>query len=95
MTRICQLAQLILDFYREEPLQLRQLAPLRNCKVFRRWGVLYIRCYNSETVAAIMNGGLLIAEPVARLRLAKKIIILNNKNFSVAVFPVDFSKINA
>jgi hypothetical protein len=94
MNRICQLAQLILDFYREEPQQLRQLRPLRNCKVFRRWGVLYIRCDNQETAAALMNAGLAIAEPVARLRLAKKITILTN-NTSVAVFPVDYSKINA
>jgi hypothetical protein len=94
MNRICQLAQLILDFYREEPQQLRQLRPLRNCKVFRRWGVLYIRCDNQETAAALMNTGLAIAEPVARLRLAKKITILTN-NTSVAVFPVDYSKINA
>jgi hypothetical protein len=94
MNRICQLAQLILDFYREEPLQLQQLKALQTCKVFRRWGVLYIRCRNSETVAAIVDAGLLIAEPVARLRLAKKITILNN-NTSVAAFPVDLSKINA
>ncbi len=94
MNRICQLAQLILDFYREEPQQLRQLRPLRNCKVFRRWGVLYIRCDNQETAAALMNAGLAIAEPVARLRLAKKITLLTN-NTSVAVFPVDYSKINA
>ncbi|MBD0266126.1 MAG: hypothetical protein ICV78_26440 [Tolypothrix sp. Co-bin9] len=94
MNSICQLAQLILDFYREEPQQLRQLRPLRNCKVFRRWGVLYIRCDNQETAAALMNAGLAIAEPVARLRLAKKITLLTN-NTSVAVFPVDYSKINA
>lgn len=93
MNRICQLAQLILDFYREEPQQLRQLAPLRTCKVFRRWGVLYIRCYTQETAAALVDVGLVIIEPVARLRLSKKIIILNN-NTSVAMLPVDLSKIN-
>lgn len=94
MKRICQLAQLILDFYREEPKELRQLEPLRTCKVFRRWGVLYIRCRNQEVASAIINAGSLISEPVARLRLAKKITVLNN-NTSVAAFPVDFSKINA
>ena len=94
MNRICQLAQLILDFYREEPQQLKQLEPLRTCKVYRRWGVLYIRCQNSETAAALMKLGLEIAEPVARLRLSKKITILTNST-STAVYPVDFSKINA
>ena len=94
MKRICQLAQLILDFYREEPKELRKLQPLRNCKVFRRWGVLYIRCRNQDVAAAIIDAGSLISEPVARLRLAKKITVLNN-NTSVAAFPVDFSKINA
>jgi hypothetical protein len=94
MNRICQLAQLILDFYREEPQQLRQLKSLRSCQVFRRWGILYIRCQNQETAAELVDAGLAIAEPVARLRLAKKITILTN-NTSVAVFPVDFSKISA
>ena len=93
MRHICQLAQLILDFYREEPRELRLLEPLRICQVFRRWGVLYIRCPNSETLSAIVDAGAEIAEPVARLRLAKKITVLNN-NTSVAAFPVDFSKIN-
>lgn len=94
MRRICQLAQLILDYYRENPKELRQLEPLRMCKVFRRWGVLYIRCPNAETVNAIVDAGLAIAEPVARLRLAKKITVLNH-NTSVVTFPVDFKKINA
>lgn len=94
MNRICQLAQLILDFYREEPQQLRQLELLRDCQVFRRWGVLYIRCPNQKTAGAIVDAGLAITEPVVRLRLAKKITILNN-NISFAVFPVDYSKINA
>jgi hypothetical protein len=94
MNRICQLAHLILDFYREEPRELRQLEPLRACKVFRRWGVLYIRCHNQATAAAMLDAGLLLAEPVARLRLAKKITLLNN-NTTIAVFPVDFSKISA
>jgi hypothetical protein len=34
---------------------------------------LYIRCHNQETAAALMKAGLAIAEPVARLRLAKKL----------------------
>jgi hypothetical protein len=93
MNRIAQLAHLILDFYREEPYQLRQLKSLRACPVFRRWGVLYIRCPNQQTAAELMKAGVLIAEPVARLRLAKKITILDNHT-SVAVFPVDFKKIN-
>ncbi|HEY9637040.1 MAG TPA: hypothetical protein V6D14_26810 [Coleofasciculaceae cyanobacterium] len=93
MNRISQLAHLILDFYREEPQQLRLLAPLRTCPVFRRWGVLYIRCPNQATATAIMKAGVLIAEPVARLRLAKKITILDNHT-SVAIFPVNFKKID-
>ncbi len=92
MNRICQLAQLILDFYREEPQQLRQLEALRICKVFRRWGKLYIRCPDQESAAAIMKAGMAIAEPVARLRLSKKITILLN-NGTVAVLPVDFTKV--
>lgn len=92
MNRICQLAQLILDFYREEPQQLRELEALRICKVFRRWGKLYIRCPDQASAAAIMNAGMAIAEPVARLRLSKKITVLLN-NSTVAVLPVDFTKV--
>lgn len=93
MNRISQLAHLILDYYREEPQQLKQLQPLNSCKVFRRWGILYIRCNNQATATAVMEAGIAIAEPVARLRLAKKISILTN-NASVAMFPVDFKKIS-
>ncbi|HEY9651422.1 MAG TPA: hypothetical protein V6C95_12215 [Coleofasciculaceae cyanobacterium] len=92
MNRISQLALLILDFYREEPQELRLLEPLRACQVFRRWGVLYIRCPNLGIATEIANACWAIAEPVARLRLSKKIIVLNN-NTSIAVFPVDFSQI--
>ena len=94
MNRISQLAHLILDFYREEPRELRQLAPLKTCKVFRRWGVLYIRCQTQETAAAMANACQAIAEPVARLRLAKKIVVLTHQS-SVAEFAVDFKKISA
>lgn len=89
-----QLARLILSFYREEPDQLKLLEPLRSCKVFRRWGVLYIRCHNRETAAALAQLCQTIAEPVARLRLAKKITVLT-QNASVTMFPIDFSKISA
>ncbi|MGB7442393.1 MAG: hypothetical protein WA919_15120 [Coleofasciculaceae cyanobacterium] len=89
-----QLARLILSFYREEPEQLKLLEPLRACQVFRRWGVLYIRCKNRETAAALAKACQAIAEPVARLRLAKKITVLT-QNTSVKMFPIDLSKINA
>lgn len=94
MYRISQLAQLILDYYREEPRQLQQLKPLRACKVFRRWGVLYIRCPNQSMAASLRKEAAAIAEPVARLRIAKKITLITN-NTSVATFAVDFKKINA
>lgn len=93
MNRISQLSLLILDFYREDPQELQLLKPLRTCQVFRRWGVLYIRCHSQETAAAIKKACPAIADPVARLRLAKKITVLNN-NSTFAIFPVDFSKIS-
>jgi len=94
MNRNSQLARLILNFYREEPQQLRQLEPLRTCKVFRRWGVLYIRCHNRETAAALADACQAIAEPIARLRLAKKITVLTKNNL-FTTFAIDFSKISA
>ncbi|MGQ4650555.1 hypothetical protein [Lyngbya aestuarii] len=94
MNRDSQLARLILNFYREEPQQLQQLELLRTCKVFRRWGVLYIRCHNRETAAALAGACQTIAEPIARLRLAKKITILTKNNL-LTTFAIDFSKISA
>jgi ribosomal protein L36 len=94
MNRTSQLASLILSFYREEPEELRKLSLLRTCKVFRRWGVLYIRCQNRETAAKLRDRCCAIAEPVAKLRLAKKITILVNKH-SFAEFPVDIKRISA
>ena len=94
MNRNSRLARLILSFYREDPQQLQQLELLRTCNVFRRWGVLYIRSQNPKTAATLADACEMIAQPVARLRLAKKIMISTN-NTSVAVFPIDFNKINA
>jgi hypothetical protein len=94
MYTVSQLTKVILDFYREEAQDLQRLQPLLNCQVFRRWGILYIRCPNADTVMRLMDECLAIAAPVAQLRLAKKINLLH-QNITVASLPVDFRQIKA
>lgn len=82
-----QLTRLILDYYRENLQELQQLKRLHSCKVFRRWGVLNIRCTNRETADALIKSHQILKEPIAQLRLAQKIRILVD-NTAVAVLPV-------
>lgn len=71
-----QLTRLILDFYRENPFELKQLSILYSCKLSRWWGVLRIHCRDHQAAAAVIAAGDLIREPIAQLRLAHHIKIL-------------------
>lgn len=71
-----QLTRLILDFYRENPFELKQLSVLYSCKLSRWWGVLRIHCRDMQTAEAIIKASGLIKEPIAQLRLAHQIKIL-------------------
>ena len=71
-----QLTRLILDFYRENPVELKQLSLLYSCKLSRWWGVLRIHCRDMQTAEALVARGALIREPIAQLRLAHQIKIL-------------------
>ncbi len=82
-----QLTRLILDFYREDPLECRQLSILHSCKLSRWWGVLRIHCQDMHTAKLVMAASKLISEPVIQLRLAHQIKILV-KGDAVASFPV-------
>jgi hypothetical protein len=87
-----QLTQLILDFYREDPLELQQLHALHTCKLTRRWGVLRIDCRNAEIAERIAAASAVLKEPIAQLRLAQQIKILAN-GILVATLPVQSSRI--
>ena len=87
MKRPSQLTRLIWDFYRENQGELRQVLPLAQCRVFRRWGVLHIQCLNREMAEAIAKAYNLVREPVIQLRLAHTIKIQTDRN-SVAVVDV-------
>ncbi len=82
-----QLIRLILDFYREDLSQRKQLEPLESCEVSRWWGVLYIRCGNQKTADAVLQARSLIEQPIALLRLAQKIKIQVGKH-TMAAFAV-------
>lgn len=71
-----QLTRLIMDFYRENPTELKQLAVLYSCKLSRWWGVLRIHCRDRQTAETLISIGALIREPIAQLRLAHQIKIL-------------------
>ena len=71
-----QLTRLILDFYRENPIELKQLSILYSCKLSRWWGVLRIHCRDMQSAEAIVKASPLIREPIAQLRLAHQIKVL-------------------
>ncbi|MGB3240571.1 MAG: hypothetical protein WBB29_19930 [Geitlerinemataceae cyanobacterium] len=88
MNRPSQLARLILDFYRENPIEWQQLKPLETCQLFRWWGVLYIRCPDEDTAMAAIEGHLWLEEPILQLRLARQVRILVGRQLWAA-FSID------
>ncbi|NJL40269.1 MAG: hypothetical protein HC879_20215 [Leptolyngbyaceae cyanobacterium SL_5_9] len=87
-----QLTQLILDFYREDLTELKQLDALQSCHISRRWGVLRVNCRTQDAASALTAAGHILKEPVAQLRLAQQIKILLNGSL-VAALPVDPSRL--
>ncbi len=83
-----QLVRLILDFYREDPEEYRAIAVLQNCHLSRRWGTLRITCDDARTAEDLIRAIDCIREPVAKLRLAKRMKILVDGVFT-QVFPVN------
>ncbi len=73
-----QLTRLILDFYREDPAELRQLKVLQSCRLTRWWGTLRIHCPNSDVAYAIAELSGLLCEPISQLRLAQEIKLVVN-----------------
>ena len=96
MNRPSQLAKLILDFYRENPIERQQLKLLESSQVFRWWGVLYIRCLDQDQAMAALEGRKWLEEPILQLRLARQIKILVGRQL-FAVFPIgeDYSATDA
>lgn len=87
-----QLTRLILDYYREDLPQLRQVQMLRRCKVFRRWGVLRIDCRDRQTADALAAAAAILKEPIAQLRIAHQINILFRGGLIMSL-PVDDSRL--
>ncbi len=90
MNWFSQLTRLILDFYREDPVQLAQLSKLESCRVSRRGGVLRVDCRDFSTAEAIVTAGALLKEPIAQLRLAHHINI-TVRGALLASLPIDAS----
>lgn len=83
-----QLTSLILGFYREDPDQYRAVAILRHCQLSRRWGTLRINCADPQTAEDLIRAIEFIREPVAKLRLARRLKILVNGAYT-RIFPVN------
>jgi hypothetical protein len=81
-----QLTSLILGFYREDPDQYRAIATLQSCQLSRRWGTLRINCADARTAEDLVRGIGFIREPVAKLRLARRLKIVVHG--AARVFPV-------
>ncbi|HHP7243420.1 MAG TPA: hypothetical protein ACFE0H_01905 [Elainellaceae cyanobacterium] len=85
-----QLTRLILDFYREDPLECQQIRALPSCRLSRWWGVLRINCRDRETAESLVAAAAILREPIAQLRLAQRIKILVNGSL-FRVLPVNVS----
>lgn len=86
-----QLTQLIWDYYRENWSDLERLRCLGRCEVFRRWGVLHIRCHHSRDLDAVVRSRSLIAIPLAKLRIVQKVKIYQ-KRAEVIAFAIGVDK---
>lgn len=82
-----QLVRLILDFYREDPQEYRAVAALQNCHLSRRWGTLRIACSDARTAEDLVRAIDFVRDPVAKLRLAKRLKIFVEGSFT-QIFPV-------
>jgi hypothetical protein len=92
MKKLPQLTHLLFNYYRENSSDLKALQPLRLCKLSRRWGTFIITCPTLETYTALLHVQNLLREPIAQLRLARK-VRLEVKNWSgVKVFAVTQAK---
>lgn len=83
-----QLTSLILGFYREDPEQYRAISTLQACQLSRRWGTLRINCADIRTAEDLIRGIEFIREPVAKLRLARRLKIVIDGAYT-RVFPVN------
>ncbi len=95
MTKLPQLTQLIFSYYRENPKELRALQPLMLCKLSRRWGTFIIICPTLDVYIALLRVQEVLSEPLAQLRLAKKVRIGIDRHSEVEVFSIDLNKSRA
>lgn len=82
-----QLIHLILDFYREDPEQYHRVAAIQHCHLSRQWGTLRIHCSDSAIAYRLIRAIDLIQEPIAQLRLARRLKIWVDGGMD-QVFPV-------
>jgi hypothetical protein len=92
MKKLPQLTQLIFSYYRENPKELRALQLLMLCKLSRRWGTFIIACPTLDVYVALLHVQDVLKEPLAQLRLAKKVRIGIDKHSEVQVFSIDLDK---
>lgn len=88
MKKLPQLTHLIFSYYREDPQTLQALNTLKLCKLSRRWGTFVITCPTPEIYGTLLYVQATLRQPIAQLRLARK-VRLELENYSkVKVFPI-------
>jgi hypothetical protein len=87
MNQSSQLTRLIWDFYRENLAEYDALQPLSRCKLSRAWGTLKVCCPDHNTLIDLLEARPLLNEPLAQLRLAKRVKLWVHGN-NAEVFPV-------
>jgi hypothetical protein len=88
MKKLPQLTHLIFNYYRENPRELRALQPLLLCKLSRRWGTFIITCPTLDAYMALLHVQDILREPLAQLRLAKKVRLGIDNHSEVEVFSI-------
>jgi hypothetical protein len=88
MKKLPQLTHLIFNYYREDPKELRALQTLVLCKLSRRWGTFMISCPTLDAYMALLRVQDILREPLAQLRLAKKVRIGIDHHSEVQVFSI-------
>lgn len=88
MKKLPQLTHLMFNYYRENPKELGALQPLVLCKLSRRWGTFTVTCPTLDVYMALLRVQDILKEPLAQLRLARKVRIGIDNHPEVEVFSI-------
>jgi hypothetical protein len=94
------LLNLIFNYYRENPVELIALLPLRRCRISRWWGTMSIVCPDQDTFVALSEIQEILSRPLALLKIAKRVKLFWGDSFmeefliqvpAQALWPIDYN----